>query len=156
MFGPDGLRSIASTQIDATGALTNLDAFAEAIAESENVGGTITSFVASPTVALTLSQLKQYSANGSNVPLLGVDPTRPTQRLVQGVPLVVSPAVGDDVIWAIPRAYAFVVLREDVTLDIDSSAYFTSDRIAVRSTMRVGFGWPHPASVVRITLSDSS
>lgn len=96
--GPDGLRSVASTPVDATGALTNLDAFAEAIAESENVGGTITSFVASPTVALALSQLKQYSANGSNAPLLGVDPTQPTQRLIQGVPLIVSPAVGDDVI----------------------------------------------------------
>jgi hypothetical protein len=31
-----------------------------------------------------------------------------------------------------------------------------SDRIAVRSTKRVGFGQPHPASVVRISLSDSS
>lgn len=48
------------------------------------------------------------------------------------------------------------MLREDVTLDIDASAFFTSDRIAVRSTMRVGFGWPHPASVVKLVLSDSS
>jgi HK97 family phage major capsid protein len=155
--GPDGLRALtAATSIDATGALTDLDAFAEAIAESENVGGTISSFVASPAVALALAQLKEYGASGSNVPLLGVDPTQPTRRLVQGVPLIVSPAVGDDVVWAIPRQYSYVVLHDDVTLDVDASPFFTSDRIAVRATLRVSWGFPHPASIVRIVLQDHS
>jgi HK97 family phage major capsid protein len=155
--GPDGLHALADvTSIDATGALADLDAFAEAIAESENVGGTITSFVASPAVALELAQLKQFGATGSNVPLLGVDPSQPTRRLVQGVPLIVSPACSDNVVWAIPQQYSYVVLHDDVTLDVDASPFFTSDRVAVRATLRVGFGFPHPASLVAVVLRDPS
>ena len=155
--GPDGLHNLTGlTEIDATGPLDNLDVFAEAIAESYNVGGTITSFVASPTVALALAQLKQFSTAGSNIPLLQPDPTQPTQRLVQGVPLIISPAVDDFTIWGIPNAFSFVVLHEDVTLDLDRSAFFTSDRIGVRSTLRVAWGFPHPASVVKIVLADGS
>lgn len=155
--GPSGLRALAGvTEIDGTETIDDLDLFAEAIAESENVGGTITSFVASPTVALALARLKQYSASGSNLPLLQPDPTQPTRRLIQGVRLVVSPAVGDDVIWAVPQAFSYVVLREDVQVAVDGSAFFTSDRIGVRGTMRVAWGFPHPASVVKIVLSESS
>lgn len=155
--GPAGLRALSGvTEIDGTAGLGDLDIFAEALAESENVGGSITSFVASPTVALALAQLKQYSSAGSNLPLLQPDPTQPTRRLIQGVPLVVSPAVGNDVIWAIPQPFSYVVLREDVEVVADSSAFFTSDRIGVRATMRVAWGFPHPASVVKIVLSESS
>ncbi len=154
--GPSGLRALAGvTMVDATGPVVDLDVFAEAIAEAENVGAQTTSFVASPTVALALSQLK--TGTQLNTPLLQPDPTQPTRRLIQGVPLVVSPAVGDDVMWAIPKAFAFCVLRsDDVTLDIDRSAFFTSDRIGVRSTLRVSWGFPHPASIVRIALDDPS
>lgn len=154
--GPDGLHALAGvTEIDATGPLDNLDAFAEAISEAENVGAQLTSFVASPTVALALAQLKTGSQ--LNTPLLGVDPTNPTQRLVQGVPLVVSPAVDDATIWGIPKAFSYVVLRDDeATLDVDKSPFFTSDRIAVKATLRVSWGWPHPAAIQKIVLSDSS
>jgi HK97 family phage major capsid protein len=107
-------------------------------------------------VALALAQLKQFATADSNIPLLQPDPTQPTQRLLQGVPLVVSPAVDDFTIWGIPQAFSFVVLHDNVTLDLDKSAFFTSDRIGVRSTLRVSYGWPHPASVVKVVLSDSS
>jgi HK97 family phage major capsid protein len=154
--GPAGLRALSgATEIDATGPLDNLDVFTEAISEAENVGAQLTSFVASPAVALALAQLK--TGTGYNTPLLGSDPTNPTQRLVQGVPLIVSPAVGDDVIWGIPKAFSYVVLRDDeVPIAVDKSAFFTSDRIAVRATLRVSWGWPHPAAIQKIVLSDSS
>lgn len=155
--GPDGLRALSgSTEIDATGGITDLDWAAEAIAESQNENGTITAFCASPATALALATLHQFSTAGSNIPLLGVDPSQPTRRLVQGVPLIVSPAVGDDVIWAIPQAFSFVVVHDDVTLDIDRSAFFTSDRIGVRSTLRVAWGFPNPASVIKLVLADGS
>ena len=154
--GPSGLHALAGvTVVDATGPVVDLDAFATASAESEAVGGTITSFVASPTVALALSQLKTGSQ--LNTGLLQPDPTLPTRRLIHGVPLVVSPAVSDSAIWAIPQAFSFVVLRsDDVTLDISPQAFFTSDRIGVRSTLRVSWGFPHPASIVKIVLDDPS
>jgi len=73
---------------------------------------------------------------GSNV---SADPTQPTRRVVLGVPIIPSAAVAEGDVWAIPQARVLVVLREDVTLDADRSAYFSSDRIGVRATLRVGF-----------------
>lgn len=152
----DGLGVLAGVQVVDAGELTNLDAFAEAQSLSEDVGGIITSFVASPTNALLLSQLKR--SDGSNEPLLQstVDPTQPIQRLILGSQLLVSPAVGDDVIWAIPQTHSLVVIREDVETEVSTDVYFTSDRVAVKTTMRVGWGWPHPAAVVKINVSEGS
>jgi hypothetical protein len=39
-------------------------------------------------------------------------------------------------------------LRTEV--DTDSSAYFSSDRTAIRCTMRIGFAWPHAKAVTTI------
>jgi hypothetical protein len=47
----------------------------------------------------------------------------------------------------------FVAMREDTTLTIDRRAYFSSDRIGIRATMRVGFGFPHEAAIVRIAVT---
>lgn len=154
--GPDGLRALAGvTEIDATGPLENLDAFAEAISEAENVGAQLTSFVASPAVALALSQLKTGSQ--LNTPLLGSSATDPTVRLALGIPIVVSPAVGDDVVWGIPKTFSYCVIRDDeVMLDVDKSPFWSSDRIGVKATLRVSWGWPHPAAIQKLVLSDSS
>ncbi|MBE7699241.1 phage major capsid protein [Oerskovia sp. Sa1BUA8] len=137
--------------VDAGAAWINLDPFAEAIAEAEQVGATITSFVANPTDALILAQLKDE--DGSNRPLLGVDPTQPTRRLVQGVRLFVSPAVAPGTVFGIPADRSLVVLRDDVTVDVDHSVFFTSHRVAVRAIMRVGFGFPHAAAIQKVTLT---
>lgn len=150
--GPSGLGSLTSTgTVDAGTAWADLDAFAEAIADAETAGATLTSFVANPADALLLAQLKDET--GSNRPLLGTDPTQATRRLVLGVPLYVSPAVTAGTVWGIPRDRVLVVTREDVTLEVDRSVYFTSDRVAVKATMRVGFSFPHPAAVQKISLS---
>ena len=156
--GPAGLDSLSGVTevVTATTGIANLDPFAQAISESETVGGTITAFVASPATVLALSTLKQFGATASNVPLITTDPTQPSQRLVLGVPLIPSPAVSDFEVWALPRQFSFVVQNDEPTLDVDASPFFTSDRIAVRATLRVGFGWPHPASVVKITITGGS
>ena len=44
------------------------------------------------------------------------------------------------------------VLREDMQLGVDKSGYFTSDRLAIRSTMCLAFGFAHEASIVKITV----
>lgn len=111
----------------------------------------VTAFVTSPAVALTLATVK--TATGSNQPLLGQDGTMPGARQVLGVPLLVSPSVAANVIWAIDASRTFLVVREDATVEADSSVYFTSDRVAVKATMRVGFAFPHPASVVKVSLA---
>lgn len=148
--GPAGLGSLTtSTVVESGSAFTNLDKFAAALSAAENVGAKIGAFVTSPTEALTLAGLKQ--ASGSNVPLLGADPTSPTQRTIFGVPLYVSAAVAAKTVWAVPADRTLMVIRQDATLDVDKSAFFTSDRVAVRATMRVGFAYAHQAALVKIT-----
>jgi hypothetical protein len=53
----------------------------------------------------------------------------------------------------VAQAKSFVVVRQPTSLVIDNSAYFSSDRVGVRCTMRVGFAWPHQAAVVKISTS---
>ncbi|TFV78375.1 phage major capsid protein [Blastococcus sp. CT_GayMR19] len=130
-------------------AFDSLDVFAEAQSLAEGVGAAITSFVANPADALTLALLKE--STGSNRPLLGADPTQPTRRLIGGVPLLRSSAVPAGTIWGIPRERVVVVIRKDVTMETDKSVFFTSDRIAVKAVMRVGFGYPQPSALVKIT-----
>lgn len=146
---PLGLLDLVGYQsVDTGGTIANTDPFAEALSKAEQVGATVTAFVAHPTTVLALAKVKK--ATGSNEPLLGNDPSAPTKRTVLGVPLYPSPAVAVGDIWAIPIERVQVVLRDDVALDVDGSAYFSSDRIGVRATMRVGFAFPHPAAVVRL------
>ena len=128
--------------------LSNLDPFAQAISLAENVGATITSFCLNPADLLTLAVLKDQT--GSNRPLLGTDPTAPTKRTALGIPLIPTPAVKVGTIWGVPKDRVMIVVREGATLDVDRSAYFSSDRVGVRAIMRVGFGFPHAAAVTRL------
>ena len=83
--------------------------------------------------------------------MLGVDVTAPTSRSILGVPLFVSSYVAANTLWAVDSSAVWLVLRDDASVDVDHSVYFTSDRVAVRAKMRVGFGFVHPASVVKVT-----
>ncbi|MDN5918301.1 MAG: phage major capsid protein [Pseudonocardia sp.] len=147
---PAGLESMAGvTEQTYATPVADLDAFAAAIAAGEQEGVSVSSFVTDPATALTLSQLKE--GNASARPLLGQDPTRPSSRVILGVPLYVSTAVTAGTVWAIPRTRVMVVMRNNATLETSREAYFSSDQIAIRATMRVGFAFPHPAAIVKIT-----
>lgn len=147
--GPSGLLSLAGVSIVDTGAsLTNYDVFAEAISEAEAVGAGVTHFVANPADVLALAKLK--TGTGSNEPLLGTAATNALDRRVLGVPLLASPAISAGTLWAIDKSRVFTVVRQGATLDVDRSAYFSSDRVGVRATMRVGFGFPHEAAIVKL------
>lgn len=153
--GPDGIESIIY-QSTTTTALTNTDAFAEAISLAENEGATVTAFVANSATVLKLSKVKRET--GSNEPLLQPDPTLPTRRQILGVPLwsVPDTVVPDDVVWAIDGSRVFIVVRQDVDLRVDESRYFESDRLGIRATMRIGYGFPHEAAVICIGDTEGS
>lgn len=151
---PKGLASLLTTAgnvqvVDAGTEFQDLDAFEEAVALSENAGGSVNHFVANPLDALALAKLKV--AVGSNQALLGANPATPTQRVIGGVPLLRSAAVPVGTVWALPQRWVTVVVREDATIEYDKSAFFTSDRIAVKAIMRVGFGFPKLSTIVKIT-----
>ena len=147
--GPAGLESLEDVQYVDGGALEDLDPFAEAISAAERVGATTTSFVAHPATLLALTQLKV--ATDWLQPLLGTDPSSPTKRSIQGVPVQWSPAVEEGTVWAIPQAKVFVVLRLPASVVTDRSAYFSSDRTGIRCVLRVGFAFPHEQAIVKIS-----
>jgi HK97 family phage major capsid protein len=155
---PSGLASLTvgagNVQDIAAGtAPTNLDSFAQAQMLAGNVGAEITSFVTNPTTALVLTNLKE--ATGSGKPLLQADPTKPTRRMIFGVPLLTSPEAPVGTIWGMSAGRVTTVVRRDAEVQADRSVFFTSDRVAVRATCRVGFGFPHTAALVRIRLAAS-
>ncbi len=68
---------------------------------AEQVGAELTNFVMNPADLLTLATAKV--ANDWQQPLLGIDPSSPTRRSAQGVPIQWSPAVPEGTIWGVPR-----------------------------------------------------
>ena len=158
--GPSGLLSLGSVQtVSAGSAFTDLNSFEEAASKLENVGSMVTAWCASANTCLALSQLRQFTGTGStsNVPLLSSDPTQPTRRQILGAGLWPLPAgvIADGIVWGLDQEKSFVVLRSDVTLQVDTSYFFGSDSTAVRTVIRVAFGWPHQQAVVKITASGS-
>jgi HK97 family phage major capsid protein len=152
--GPGGIPGVSGVSTaDAGSSFSNVDAFSDAIFEAAQHNGTVTAFVTAPATAKKLAKLK--TATDYNTPLLQPDATRPGQRQILGVPLVTSQYVSttDDTVWAISKSQAFFVIREAAEVISDSSAYFTSDRVAVRGIVRVGFGFPNPPTLVKITTS---
>ena len=148
--GPSGLASVTGVGEVDGGTPTSADPFAQAVSQAEQAGAAIGAWTANPADALALAQIKE--ATGSARGLLQPDPTQPGRRLIEGVPLLVSPAVPEGTVWGVPREFTFVVEREGTTVDVDGSAYFSSDRIGVRAVHRVGFGFPHPAALQKITV----
>jgi len=90
---------------------------------------------------------------GSNEPLLGRDATSATSRTILGVPVFVSEFVAANTLWALDRSRVWLVVRDDAAVEADRSVFFTSDRVAVKATMRAGFGFVHPQSVVRVGIA---
>lgn len=147
---PAGFTTLSGVQtyVNAS-AFANLDFAAQAISKAETVGATITAFVTSPATALALATVK--TATGSNQPVLGQDATSATGRMILGVPLLVSQYVAANTLWAIDGSLVWLVVRSDAEVTADRSVFFTSDRVAVRATMRAGFGFVHAQSVVKVT-----
>lgn len=151
-LAPRGLGNIEGVgTISAGSAWKDSDPFVTAIYAAEGVGATLAAFVANPVDAQALAKLK--AASGSNLPLLGADPTQPSRRVISGVPVYASSAVTQGTIWGLPGAgLVLIAIREDVELTRDESVYFTSDRVAIKATMRVTTLFPHPAAIQKITI----
>lgn len=150
--GPAGIGVLSGVStVDAGASFANLDWAEEAKSLVETAHSALTAFVAAPGTALALATIKEQT--GSNKSLLGSDPTQPASRAIGGVPLYTSPAVAADTVWGISAPHSIFVLRQDASVVTDTSAFFTSDRVAVRATLRVAFAFPHPASVVKVTIA---
>jgi hypothetical protein len=76
-------------------------------------------------------------------PLRALDPAAP------------PPGIGYPTLSGLTVGWVVTAVRRDAEVKADRSGFFTSDRVAVRATCRVGFGYPHPAALVRIRLAAS-
>jgi Phage capsid family len=65
-------------------------------------------------------------------------------------PTVHEVTVEDRVVWAIAADKTFTVMRQDISVIADPYSAFIADSTHVRRTMRLGYGFTHPASVVKI------
>lgn len=135
--------------ISAGSSFSSIDPFSDAQFAAADAHATIDTWVTSPTTAAALAKLKK--ATGSLEPLLGNDVTVPGRRTILGSPILASPAAPNNVVWGIPRSYAYLVIRTGSEVETDKSVFFTSDRIAVRAKVRAAFGFPHPAAIVKIS-----
>lgn len=142
----------STTPVDIDGATDSLDPFFEAQSIAEGEGMQVDTFVCHPTTALNIATLKE-SAN-SNRGLLQPDATLPGVRTIGGTPLLVSKHVEPGVVWSIPKPAVRLVIRKDAEVIASDQAYFSSDRIAIRGTMRVGIAHLAPQAITRITMTD--
>src|SRR5699024_10191261 len=128
------------------GDLTNLDSLYEAVTVSAGFGGVIGSFVTHPNTALALKQIKVNSSDANEkISYPGDLPA-----------IVTSPAATECVLYGIDARFASVVMRAATRIDADRSVYFTSDRVAVRATMRVGFAFPYESALVKVNVGTGS
>ncbi len=148
---PAGLGSLAGATVVPVGtAWTNVDAFIDGQAAAAAVGAKVDSWIISAADFSTLAKLK--TASGSNQALLQADPTRPEGTILAGAQVHVSADLPAGVAYGIPRDRVLLGVRQDAEIVADGSAFFSSDRIGVRATMRVAFAYPHPESVVKLTV----
>lgn len=151
---PKGLGAFTNAQVTlvaAPAAWANVDPFTEAVYKLDAIGATLAAFIANPADAEALAKLKRET--GSNEPLLAPDANSATRHSLAGVPLYTSPAVPVGTIYGYDPSRVFTVLREGASVEVDRSVFFTSDSVGVRGTARVAFGYPHPKSIARITLT---
>lgn len=161
-----GLRGASGIQTYSMGtdgaALTNLDPFAEALGMLAEANAAGSAIVMHPRNWRTLIQIKETS--GSTMPLLLAErggPTESAQGSIYGVPVLLTSQLSTsetkgtssnaNSIYVYEAAQVVAVMRKQATVETDRSAAFSSDRTAVRVTLRADMVLPNPAAVVRIT-----
>lgn len=141
---PKGLEALAATDLSTD--LTNLDGLLEARASIAGAGGTATAIICHPADALKLGLLKD--STGSNRALLD------DLTAIAGLPVIQTAHAAAGALWIVDANSIHTVIREDVTVESSRDAYFSSDRVAIRATMRVDYGFSHPDRVVKLTITE--
>lgn len=143
---PKGLESVTGTNLalSMAPAITNLDIFIAAESQLELSGRTVTGWILNPSDAAAIAMLK--------------DTADSNRRLVEdvntitGKPVYRHASVPVGSAWALDANYLYTGLREDIEIAISDQVYFSSDRLAVRATARIGYGFTDPKAIAKVTL----
>ncbi|SOJ53582.1 hypothetical protein MSIMFB_01082 [Mycobacterium simulans] len=141
--GPDGLLSIAYSEVDTGASLSDLDTFVSARFAALTAGSELTNWIVRPAIAEALSKLKE--ASGSNKNLIEFVEDGLT---VVGLPVLVSDQVdANTLFWGIPKAHVMFVQRKGTTVERFPAVY--NDGIDIRAVSRIGLAFLNEAGVVR-------
>ncbi|GAA1485922.1 hypothetical protein GCM10009625_27260 [Brachybacterium fresconis] len=143
---PSGLASLTDgINVIESGPLTDLDPIYEARAAVESAGGSATVVLVNPADALALRKVKESDSSSRGL----LD----TLDTLDGVPVIRHAGITAGQLWVIDNSAVYTALREDVEIAISDGPYFTSDRIAIRATARVGIAFPYPGRLARIDVT---
>lgn len=142
------------------GALTNLDAIADALGLLAGNNARASAIAMHPRTWQSLSKIK--TATGSNAPVLTTGGTLADgiTRALFGVPVYLTSqlsvtetqgtAINASSIYVYAADRVMVVVRSDATVEVDTSAAFRTDEALVRAIVRADLVVPDAAAVVRI------
>lgn len=142
--------------------IANLDPFADALGMLTGVNAAPGAIVMHPRVWRTVTKLKENDT--SNKPLItdgAGSPTESVSRSIYGVPVLLTSQLSTDEthgtatnatsVYVYEPRQCVAVIRNDAQVETDTSTAFSSDRTAVRVTLRADLVLPNPEAVVRIT-----
>ena len=134
--------------IDAGEIGDNLDELVDLGATLEGAGAMLSHFVLAPDAWATLRKMK--TSDDSNVNLLGAG-TTDAQRLLLGVPVLVSPSVPSGTGLLLDKG-AIVSAVSPVRVAQSEHAFFSADSTALRVTWRIGAEVMRPERVGTFTV----
>ena len=146
---PSGLGSVTGATVVPVGtSWTSADPFVDGVAAASAVGAEVNSWIVSASDYVALRKIRV--STGSNQNLLQVGPDG--GLTLEGAKVHVSSDLAAGTAWGIPKDRVLLGLREDASVVADSSAFFTSDRVGIRATLRATFLFNHPAALVKLTV----
>lgn len=119
-----------------------------AVAQVKAAGATPTAIALNPSDAFALSTVTESDTSRRTL-LDNVD-------TVDGLPVVQNRAVTAGRAWILDASNIVTVRREETTLAVSDAPFFTSDRVAIRATMRVGFGVLRPQRLGLVALDGTA
>lgn len=150
-----GLLNVTGTQAIAVGGALSWDHVIRAVGLliEANVPGPYALLIG-PRPAVALDLLKEDTGSNKYVGRPdGIPPVYSTGWLPVTPGVAPAPDKTSAIVYA--PGQQMIVVRRQVTVEIDRSAEFTSDAILARGRYRLGLGVPHPKSLVKLTGIDA-
>lgn len=127
------------------------DDFAAAISTAQEADAEPTAFVVSPAALLALRTV--HEQDDSKRPLLQPDASAPSLDTVFGIPVYASRYLDSSTGYLLSARDNFVCVSRAATVSASDQALYTSDRIALKGTLRIGFGFAAPERIVKLTIA---
>jgi len=130
----------------------NLDTLVDAIAQVETNGAAPTHIIAAPDTWAAIRKLK--TGDASNQPLVNQQVAAETQRVVEGLPVIVSRHAEPGSLLILDRN-EIVSSVSNVELATTQDAYFSEDAVGIRASIRFGWGVIRGNRIAKLALAET-